>query len=68
MKQKTRFKTFGNIGIGYQYQSMNDRYIGIGPNKAILVDLYSLYWKCNFHVVFQMYRRRLYTKAIWREI
>jgi len=37
MKQKTRFKNFGNIGIGYR--SMNDRYIGIGPKKAISVDL-----------------------------
>jgi len=37
MKQKTRFKNFGNIG----YQSMNGRYvnIGIGPKKAISVDL-----------------------------
>jgi len=38
MKQKTRFKNFGNIGIGYW--SMNGRYVGIGPNKAISVDLY----------------------------
>jgi len=31
MKQKTRFKNFGNIGIG--------RYIGVGLIKAISVDL-----------------------------
>jgi len=37
MKKKTRFKNYGNIGIGYR--SMNGRYIGIGPKKAILVDL-----------------------------
>jgi len=36
MKQK-RFKSFGNIGIGYQ--SVDGRYIGIGPKKAIPVDL-----------------------------
>jgi len=35
MKQKIRFKNFGNIG----YQPMNGRYIGIGPKKAISVDL-----------------------------
>jgi len=33
MKQKTRFKNFG-------YQSVNDQYISIGPQKAISVDLY----------------------------
>jgi len=39
MKQKTRFKIFRNIGIGYW--SMNGRYIGFGtgPKKAISVDL-----------------------------
>jgi len=39
MKQKTRFKNFGNIGIGYR--SMNGRNIGIGigPKKVISVDL-----------------------------
>jgi len=37
MKQKTRFKNFGNIGIGYQ--SMNGWYVDIGPKKAISVDL-----------------------------
>jgi len=37
MKQKTRFKNFGNIGIGYL--SMNGRYIGIDPKKATSVDL-----------------------------
>jgi len=37
MQQKTRFKNFGNIG--YWYRSMNGRYIGIGPKKAIPVDL-----------------------------
>jgi len=35
MKQKTRFKNFGNIG----YRFMNGRYIGICPKKAISVDL-----------------------------
>jgi len=30
MKQKTRFKNFGNIG----YRSMNGRYIGIDPRKT----------------------------------
>jgi len=35
MKQKTRFKNFRNIS--YRYQSMNGRYISIGPKKAILV-------------------------------
>jgi len=35
MKQKTSFKNFGNIS----YRSMNGRYIGIGPKKAISVDL-----------------------------
>jgi len=35
IKQKARFKKFGNIG----YRSMNGRYIGIGPKKAISVDL-----------------------------
>jgi len=35
MKQKERFKPFGNI----DYRSMNGRYIGIGPKKAISVDL-----------------------------
>jgi len=39
MKQKTRFKNFGNIGIGYQ--SMNGWYIGIGLKTAISVDLQS---------------------------
>jgi len=38
MKQKSRLKNFGNIGIGYR--SMNGRYIGIGPENGILVDLY----------------------------
>jgi len=37
MKQTTRFKNFGSIGIGYR--SMNGRYISIGPKKAISVDL-----------------------------
>jgi len=37
MKQKTRFKKFGNMG--YRYQSIISRYIGIGSKKAILVDL-----------------------------
>jgi len=37
MKHKTRFKNFENIGIGYQ--PMNGWYIGIGPKKAISVDL-----------------------------
>jgi len=36
MKQKTRFKNFGNIG----YRCMNGRYIGIGPQKSISVDPY----------------------------
>jgi len=36
-KQKTRSENFGNIGVGYQ--SMNGRYIGISPKKAISVDL-----------------------------
>jgi len=36
MKQKTRFKNFRNIRIGYR--SMNCRYIGIGPKKAMSVD------------------------------
>jgi len=35
MKQKTRFKSFGNIG----YWSMNGRYIGIGLKKGISVDV-----------------------------
>jgi len=37
MKQKTRFKNFGNIGIGYRF--LNDLYmvIGIGPKKTISV-------------------------------
>jgi len=35
MKQKTRYKKFGNIG----YRSMNGQYIGIRPKKAISVDL-----------------------------
>jgi len=35
MKQKIRFKNFGNIG----YRSMNGRYIGIGLKIAISVDL-----------------------------
>jgi len=39
MKQKTRFKNFGNIG----YRSMNGRSIGISPKKAISVDLYLRY-------------------------
>jgi len=34
MKQK-KFKNFGNIS----YRPMNGWYIGIGPKKAILVDL-----------------------------
>jgi len=38
MKQKSRFKNFRNISIGYP--SMLGRYIGIGPKKAISVDLY----------------------------
>jgi len=38
MKQNTRFKNFGNIG--YRYWSMNGHYIGIGPKKTILVNLY----------------------------
>jgi len=38
MKQKTWFKNFGNIGIGYR--SMDGRYIGIDPKKAISVDLF----------------------------
>jgi len=38
MKQKTRFKNFGNID--YRYWSMNGQYIGIEPQKAISVDLY----------------------------
>jgi len=39
MKQKTRFTNFGNI----RYQSVNGKYIGIGigPKKAISVDLYN---------------------------
>ena len=32
MKQKRRYKNFENIG----YRSMNGRYIGIGPKKAML--------------------------------
>jgi len=36
MKQKTRFKKFGNIS----YWSMNGRYTGINTKKAISVDLY----------------------------
>jgi len=43
MKQKTRFKIFGNIG----YRSMNGRYIGIGPQKAISVDLYYFLLLCQ---------------------
>jgi len=35
MKQKTKFKNFGNIS----YRSMNGRYISIGPQKAMSVDL-----------------------------
>jgi len=35
MKQKTRFKNFGNIGC----RSMNGRYGGIVPKKVISVDL-----------------------------
>jgi len=31
MKQKSRFKNFGNIG----YRSMHGQYIGIGPKNAI---------------------------------
>jgi len=38
MKQKTRFKNFGNVSIGYW--SMNDQYISIGPKKVISVHLY----------------------------
>jgi len=34
MKQKIRFKNFRNIS----YRSMNGRYIGIGPKKAISVN------------------------------
>jgi len=37
MKQKIRFKIFGNIG--YQYRPMNGRQIGIGLKKAISVNL-----------------------------
>jgi len=37
MKQKTRFKNFGNIGIGYWF--MNGQYIDISPKKAISVSL-----------------------------
>jgi len=37
MKQKTRFKNFGSIGASYW--SVNGRYIGIGPKKAISVIL-----------------------------
>jgi len=37
MKQKTRFKNIGNVGISYQ--SMNTRYISIGPKKATSVNL-----------------------------
>jgi len=39
MKQRTRFKDFGNISIGYR--SIIDRYISIDidPKKAMLVDL-----------------------------
>jgi len=33
MKQKTRFKNFGNIG----YRSMYGRYMGICPTKGISV-------------------------------
>jgi len=36
MKQKTRFKNFGNIG----YRSMNGRYIGIGTSNAVSVGPY----------------------------
>jgi len=39
MKQKIRFKNFGNIGD----RSMNVRSIGITPKKAISVDLYLWY-------------------------
>jgi len=35
MKQKTRFKNFGNIG----YRIMNGRYIHVGLKKVISVDL-----------------------------
>jgi len=35
MKQKTRSKNFGNVS----YWSMHGRYIGIGPKKAISVNL-----------------------------
>ena len=43
MKQKTRFKIFGNIG----YRSMNGRYIDIGPKKAVSVDLYYFLLLCQ---------------------
>jgi len=39
MKQKTRYKTLGNIG--YRYRAMNGLhiFIDIGPKKAESVDL-----------------------------
>jgi len=40
MEQKTTFTNFGNTSIGYW--SMNGQYIGIGPKKAISVDLYKI--------------------------
>ena len=50
MKQKTRFKYFGNIGIACP--CMNGRCIGIGPKKAISVDLYwilaAIFFSWNF--------------------
>jgi len=39
MKQKARFKNYGNIS--YRYWPMNSRYISISPQKAVSVDLYS---------------------------
>jgi len=52
MKQKTRFKNFGNIG----YRSMKSRYIGIDighisrslSQKIISVDLYYLVHTCEY--------------------
>jgi len=47
MKQKTRFKNFGNIG--YQYRLLAHEWpISISPKKAISVDLYTRYCWC-FH-------------------
>jgi len=44
MKQKTRYKTLGNIG--YRYRAMNGLYIIIdmGPRKAESVDLWFSQW------------------------